>query len=390
MRILLANLTKMINDTGGLAKVTCLFANEMIKRGHEVSLVYSDVTNEGTFSFPLNKAVTCYDIRHYEGQTLTYPLWLVIKRELYRMVSKKKARTVNDEFVEIYALKNLQAVINRVQPDVIVSFQPAATAFLLLDLHVSVPVIAMSHGDPEDYFSIYPDKEVEAVAKSNVNQVLLPSFKEHLLNHIPGAKVVVIGNPVPQYKEQALLSEEKDRYTVIFLGRLARNHKRPHLLIKAFSQLANKFPNWQLVLWGQEDGKAYYKQLETLIQKSGASKRIRLAGLSSQIEKELIKADMLVAPSAYEGFNLGLAEGMAMGLPAIGYKSCSAINELIVDGYNGYLCDDGVEALADAMRKLMTQQEDRVRMGQNAKDSMRQYAPDKIWRQWEELLESVV
>lgn len=152
MRILLANLTKMINDTGGLAKVTCLFANEMIKRGHEVSLVYSDVTNEGTFSFPLNKTVTCYDIRHYEGQTLTYPLWLVIKRELYRMVSKKKARTVNDEFVETYALKNLQAVINRVQPDVIVSFQPAATAFLLLDLHVSVPVIAMSHGDPEDYF----------------------------------------------------------------------------------------------------------------------------------------------------------------------------------------------------------------------------------------------
>lgn len=29
MRILLANLTKMVGDTGGLAKVTATFANEM-------------------------------------------------------------------------------------------------------------------------------------------------------------------------------------------------------------------------------------------------------------------------------------------------------------------------------------------------------------------------
>ena len=43
MRILLANLTKMVGDTGGLAKVTAAFANEMQRRGHEVSLVYSDV-----------------------------------------------------------------------------------------------------------------------------------------------------------------------------------------------------------------------------------------------------------------------------------------------------------------------------------------------------------
>ncbi len=35
MNILLANLTKMVNDTGGLAKVTCTFANEMLRRGQD-------------------------------------------------------------------------------------------------------------------------------------------------------------------------------------------------------------------------------------------------------------------------------------------------------------------------------------------------------------------
>ena len=43
MRILLANMAKMVEDTGGLAKVTSAFANEMQRRGHTVSLVYSDV-----------------------------------------------------------------------------------------------------------------------------------------------------------------------------------------------------------------------------------------------------------------------------------------------------------------------------------------------------------
>lgn len=42
-------------------------------------------------------------------------------------------------------------------------------------------------------------------------------------------------------------------------------------------------------------------------------------------------------PSAYEGFGLSLAEAMSMGLPAVGYKSCSAVNELIVDGKNGFV-----------------------------------------------------
>lgn len=56
MRILLANLTKLVGDTGGLAKVTAAFANEMQRRGHEVSLVYSDVQT-GDFYYPLDAGI---------------------------------------------------------------------------------------------------------------------------------------------------------------------------------------------------------------------------------------------------------------------------------------------------------------------------------------------
>lgn len=71
MRILLTNLTKMVGDTGGLAKVACAFANEMYKRGHDVSLVYSDV-RKGDFYYPLDKKVTTYDLCHYGDGEISF------------------------------------------------------------------------------------------------------------------------------------------------------------------------------------------------------------------------------------------------------------------------------------------------------------------------------
>lgn len=42
------------------------------------------------------------------------------------------------------------------------------------------------------------------------------------------------------------------------------------------------------------------------------------------------------------------------------------------------------------MALLMRDRDLRVRMGQAARESMRVYAPENIWAQWEELMERVV
>ena len=80
MNILVANLTKMVDDSGGLAKVTCEFSNEMKHRGHSVTMVYSD-EKEGDFYYPIDEDIPCYDIRHFEGESIHYPWYLKVKRE---------------------------------------------------------------------------------------------------------------------------------------------------------------------------------------------------------------------------------------------------------------------------------------------------------------------
>ena len=390
MHILLANFTKMVNDSGGLAKVTCAFANEMIKRGHAVSLLYSD-ERKGDFFYSIDEKVNCYNLKVSKDKELVkVPLYLKAAREVLRAVGKRPARTVNSWFEEHYLLDNLKYYLALINPDIIISYQPAASKLLLCDAHTTIPVITMSHGDPEDYFHIYPVKEIPSLTKSAICQVLMPSFEQHIKNHLPEAKTITIGNAIPQFAFSADLAAEKEQYKIIFVGRLTKNHKRPHLLIQAFAKLAEKYPNWIVELWGAKDREAYYKELELMVSKNGLQNRVFLKGATNDVPSALKASDIFVFPSAFEGFGMALAEGMSVGLPAIGYNSCPAVNELIENGKTGVLCEDGVEPLAAAMEQLMGNRALRVQMGKAAKEAMAQYAPEKVWDQWEELMVSFI
>ena len=386
MRLLLANFSKMVGDTGGAAKVHCSFANEMKRRGHDVAMVFCD-DKIGKPFFPVDDGIELYNLQHYEDTNVIFPTYLKVKREIVRAFSTRRGRAVNNEFVEKYLLKAAKKVLQRVRPDIIVTWQPAASKVFLSDLETKIPVITMSHGDPEDVFHSYPQEEIPALGKSAACQVLLPSFVEAIKKRFPNMKTVAIGNVVPQYEEAADLGCEKEQYKIIFIGRLVKNHKRPHLLIEAFAKLADDFPDWIVEIWGGGAKRSYQKNLEESIQRAGLERRVFLKGTTHDVASVLQKGDLFVFPSAYEGFGLTLAEGMSMGLPAVGYKNCVAVNELIQDGVNGILADDGVDGLVQSMRTLMKNQALRVKMGKAARESMRQYEASVIWTAWEELLD---
>ncbi len=386
MRVLLANVAKMVADTGGLAKVACAFANEMTRRGHEVTLLFSD-EREGAFFFPLDPQVKLVNLnRDARGRIAKMPLGAKALREMLRCVSRRAARTVNSRFREKKLLPNLGPVLEQAKPNVIVSFQPAASKLLLCDLRTTVPVITMSHGDPEDYFHTYPVAEIPSLEKSALCQVLMPSFEQKIRNHLPNAKTVTIGNAIPQFDRHADLVSEKPVRKILFVGHLTKNRKRPHLLIEAFSLLALRFPDWIVELWGAKAGEGYFRELERLIASKGLEGRVFLKGPTDDVPSVLREGDVFAFPSAAEGFGMALAEGMSMGLPSIGCRSCPAVNELIRDGETGLLVEDGPDPLSQALERLMADQGLRVRLGTAARADMARFAPERIWDAWEALL----
>lgn len=387
MKILMTNFTKMVNDSGGVAKVCCAFANEMVKRGHEVSIIHSD-EKQGSFFFPIDKNITCYNAKqNADGSLIKFPVHLKALRELYRVFNKRKAQTFNRDFGEKYLIKNIKACLEKEQPDIIVSYQIEGSVYLLHNLKVDIPVVTMSHREQKDY---YDEKERFALEHSAIYQVLVPSFEKYINKILPKVKTTTIGNAIPQDDYCVDLTKDKETYKIIFVGRLTKNHKRPQILIEAFAKLADKHPNWSVELWGQTFRKSFYNELQDMIKGNNLQDRVYLKGTSNNIPEVLKKADIFAFPSEYEGFGMALAEGMCVGLPAVGYKSCVGVNELILDGKNGFLCDDGVEAFAQALDKLMSDKNLRITMGKAAKESMKQFAPENIWDKWEELLKNTI
>lgn len=85
-----------------------------------------------------------------------------------------------------------------------------------------------------------------------------------------------------------------------------------------------------------------------------------------------------------------MTEAMSAGLPVVAYRSCPAVNELVKDGETGLLVGDGVDALAEGLKKLMGDERLRKQMGRAAHETMKEFAPEKIWDQWEVLMKDVV
>lgn len=137
---------------------------------------------------------------------------------------------------------------------------------------------------------------------------------------------------------------------------------------------------------GAIDNKAYYIELKNLIKIKNLQDRVFLKGPTNEIPEKLREADIYAIPSAYEGFCLALGEGMSVGLPSVGYLSAPSVNEVIRNGENGLLTEEGVKPYAVALEKLMKNKNLRIKMGAAAKSDMAEYAPQKIWDKWEKLL----
>lgn len=385
MKIMQICFAPIVNSAGGAEKVYCNMSNHFAKT-NEVIDVCCDNLSGRPFYF-LDENVKFVNL----GETcdLKIPFSVKIQHEIARLLKKQGSNIEwpKEVFIRKQINDKLKYLLDEENPDVVICYELRSMVAIVECGFPSSKIVVMFHMDIESIVKSLSAKQEQILHKVRFIQVLLASY-ERILSAKGYTNVVCIGNIVPQYDGIKYSNREK---TIIHVGRLDKNHKRQHLLIEAFSKISSQYLDWSVRFFGGDSKpKIYEKELQESIQGYHLEKQVFLMGKTSDIEVELKKASIFAFPSAYEGFPLALTEGMSMGLSAVGFKSCPAVNELIKDGSNGILCDESIDFLASALEELINNEEKRISYGKQAREDMKQYSAEKIYAEWDCLIENVL
>lgn len=207
-------------------------------------------------------------------------------------------------------------------------------------------------------------------------------YNKHIRKHSE-----VIFNPLGVLPEVYRGERKK---TIVSIGRLAKakNHK---LLINAFTTIANKYPEYRLMIYGEGPERG---SLETLIEDNKMNDRIKLKGqiAGDVIWNEIADAGVFVLSSNDEGMPNALIEAMAMGLPCISTDCpCGGPKMLIDDNVNGCLIPVGdINALYKKLEYMLDNNEFRYNISIKAEEIRKKLAIDNICSKWLKYFENVV
>lgn len=135
---------------------------------------------------------------------------------------------------------------------------------------------------------------------------------------------------------------------LLFFGRL-EPRKRPEWAVQALAAVRGDV-DASLVVAG--DG-SLRNRLEPLAAHLGVADRVRFLGGVDNVTRDRLyaSADLLLFPSAREGFGLVAAEAHAQGLPVVAIAG-QGTDEIVADGVSGRLVRDSLEAFQHGVLEL--------------------------------------
>lgn len=366
MRLLVA-CRAIDNMAGGVERMSSALMNEMVARGHEVFLF-------------------TWDEKHATSFYALSPQIKWTKLDTGNPFLKASLRTKIGRFPKI------RGHIRRIRPDIILGFQQAPfLSMKLATLGMGVPVIAAERNSPT---------RLDHMSSGKYRHIIFNSFRLadgitiQCEEHKDGypiylhQKMVTIPNPVFPAPCQAK-PDAKDVKTKILLsvGRLSYQ-KSPEVLIKAFAEIAEEFPEWELHIAGDGEGRA---KAEQAIEKTNTKDRIKLLGAVKNTSELYCNAHLFSLASRWEGFPNSIAEAQSHGLPCVAFEGCAGMGAVIRNNKTGLLAEgnQSIESLKNTLKALMEDDKKRALMGQKAVQEMATYKPQRIYDIWESYLKKM-
>jgi len=347
-----------LHGYGGAEKQLIMLANEMAERCHDVALVSLSENNP------------CFQI----SSKVSYDYFL----------DRYKLRLLNIGSRFLY----LKRKIKEIAPDLIIHFNlQSAYMCAFMGKKISLSTIYAERGDPYDkeYTGMlaiirkFMCKKIGGfVFQTKGAQEFFPLYVRE--------KSIVVSNPIfINPKEYNRVSAPDNR--IVTVGRL-HEQKNHRLLINAIAKLPLEYKQYRVEIYGAGELK---EELQKQIDENNLTHQVFLMGACSNVIEKIKNAALFVLTSDYEGMPNALMEAMALGIPCIS-TDCrpGGARELIKSGEEGLIVPcNNAEKLKAALIQMLDNQFAAEKMGEKAKDKMKNFAPEIIYSRWEGFFELI-
>lgn len=351
---------------GGTERVTCNLSNYLVENDYNVTIL--TLLNTYKPAYELDRKIKCISLSENKGQasnkSIEYCRHITRYARLWKFIRKNKT-------------------------DLYLVMLPLPT-YMLLSLRriIKVPIIVSERSDPNQFYK--SSKVKRALMKRLFPRsdafIFQTEDAKAFYREIITAENIVIPNPINRSFIRKPFTGERKK-VIVAAGRLCEPKNYP-MLLEAFSLIASKHIEYQLVIYGSG---GLLQELVNKTEELNIADKVFFAGQVSDIADCIIDSALFVLSSDYEGMPNALMEAMALGLPCISTDCpCGGPRFLIQNKNNGLLVPVGnTEAMAEAMDMILSDKDLAQSLGNNASAIQSKVHPDIINAEWDSYFKKI-
>lgn len=350
--------------SGGAERVMSILANEFSRIGYDVTIISK--LHEPSF-YELDERVKFI----HPKTKIDY------KNKISGCITR----------VKLY--KDICKYLKKEKPDVVIPFSTTTNGFLVIICKIlGLQVVACEHNNYKLNITSFPIWFIKrwVYPFADILTVLTGRDKNEYYNKFI-KNVVVMPNPLPfEPRDVENFSFQREK-TILAVGSVARwEHKGFDNLLNNFALIAPSYPEWQLQIAGKGDP----TYLLGMINELNLMGRVEFLGEVNDVQRLMQESSIFVLPSRWEGLPMVLIEAMSQGMPCVAFDCFTGPRDIITHGVDGLLVEDqDNEQFVAKIFELIEDENLRLKLGINAIETSKKYAPEKIVSLWVKVFDTI-